>query len=531
MKAEKTREMIRTKFRLNAAATAVLAGTISFISCAPAAKVEIGPPPAELESQAADAEAQVRRGCFVGFTRAIRIYEDLYARPAMRKKITVPYLKVLLLKAIREREVGILDHAHYRKGVEIIKDNASLQQFLPFFVGADSLSPRTRGIMQDISIMDVKKVYDDILMQQRLKDNLAVKAASDDFYAYLYVALYTGYGYFSEKKDDLAVQLLQSYPEAVLMKYKNAIYPRSNRERLEALLQKEPEFYEAYHNLGEVAISEGSLLEAEGHFLKALDGLSESPQIHIYLASIYTATEEFEKSLEYWDKTLALSPQYRDALLGKAVSLSYLARYNDAIDVLNKNVELGFYLLGESHYWLAWNYHELKDGVRAQANIEQSKGRLPTNSEVFGLAGTIAFDQGELDRAEKEFKEALKHNGANTEALFGLGRLYGQRSKWADSATHFERAAFIFERNEGAIAAKIAEIKSSKLSEERKAKLLAKKEQQLKVTQATKATAFINAAASFANDGNKPKALEMASRAAAHPQFKARAEEIIKQIK
>jgi len=397
------------------------------LSCAPAAKVETGPPQAELENQAAEAEAQVKRGCYAGFKRAVEIYEGLYARPKMKQRVAAPFLDALLLKVVREREVGILSHAGYQEGVAIIGGDPALRPRLPFFEAAETLPIRTRGIMQDISVMDVKKVYDDVLARQKFKEDLALKAAGDDFYAYLYVVLYTGYGFFSEYRDETAVRLLASFPDSVFMRYKNAVYPRANRERLEALLRAEPEFYEAWFHLGELAISEGSLVTAEGHFLKALDGLADSPQVLILLASVYTATEEFEKSLEFYDKTLALLPKFRDALLGKGISLSYLGRSNEAIETLKININLGFYLLGESHYWVAWNYHELKDDDRAQANIEESKGRLPTNSEVYSLAGTIALERGEIDRAEKEYKDALKYGGSNTEALLGLGRLYAQK--------------------------------------------------------------------------------------------------------
>jgi len=147
------------------------------------------------------------------------------------------------------------------------------------------------------------------------------------------------------------------------------------------------------------------------------------------------------------------------------------------------------------------------------------------------LAGTIALEKGQLDRAEKEYLEALRYNGRNTEALFNLGRLYGQRERWPESAKYFETAAFVFEQNEQAFAAKIAEIKASSLSEERKTKLSAKKEQQLKAAQAAKANAFYNAGASYLNSGSKAKALEMATRAADHPQFKERADDLIKKIR
>jgi tetratricopeptide (TPR) repeat protein len=514
-----------------AAASSILAAALFSLTCAPEAKVETGPPPAELIEKASAADAQLRRGCYAGYKEAIWIYQELYTQPSMKSQVALPYLRSLLLMIIREREIGILDHHRYQTGIEIIRENPSLEGFVPLFNGADSLSPRTRGIMQDIDPVAVKRVYENQINQPQAKQALYNKALAEDYYAYLYAAFFTGYGYYAEKVEESVKGILARYPDSVLLKYKNAIYPWPVRDRLLALLQADPEFYEAHYHLGELAITEGSLLEAEGHFLKALDGLSESPQVPIYLASIYTATEEFEKSLEYYDRTLALSPQYRDALLGKGISLSSLGAHKEAIEVLKKNIELGFYLIGESHYWLAWNDHALKDDDKAQENIEESKKRLPTNSEVFSLAGTIAFDKGELDLAEKEFLEALKHNDKNADALLSLGLLYGQQKKWPASADHYERAAFVVERGEEGIMAKIAEIRNSRFSEERKTKLLAKKEQQLKIARTTKATAFYDAAASFFNAGEKAKALDLAGRAAAHPRFKAKAEELIKQIK
>ena len=506
-------------------------GIILAAACAPAGRVETGPPP-EIQLKIADASAQAARGCYIGFKNALRTYQELYAQPALRSRIASPYLRTLLLMMIREREVGILNPTNYPRAAAIIRENPALQSMLPLFDVADALSTRTRGIMQDINPVAVKRVYDDILKQ--VQAELRTKALADDYYAYLYVAFFTGYGLYAEKKDEFVADLQARHPQSVLMKYKNAIYPRSNPEALQALIQAEPEFYEAYYNLGELAIGAQTLLEAEKNFLKASEGLPESPQVTIYLGSIYMATEEFEKSLEFYDRTIALSPQYRDALLGKGICLSTMGRYTEALEPLARIVELQFYMLGESHYWLAWNYHALKDDAKAEAEIEQSKPRLPTNSEVFGLSGTIAFDRGELAKAEKEFLEALKYNGSNTEALFSLGRLYAQKEMWKESADYFETSAHVFERNEGVIVEKIDQIKKSTLSEERKARLLVKKDQQLKITQATKATAFYNAAAGFLNtrdSGLKAKAADLATRAAAHSQTKEKAEALLKQIK
>ena len=207
-----------------------------------------------------------------------------------------------------------------------------------------------------------------------------------------------------------------------------------------------------------------------------------------------------------------------------------MGKYPEAIEVLNKLVAMGFYLMGESHYWLAWIYHELKDNEKAQLNIEESKGRLPTNNEVFSLAGTIAFEKNEFDKAEKEFLESCRYGG-NSEALFGLGKVYAEKQKWLDSGLFFQQATVAVGQNQLLLTERIRQIKNSSLSEARKARMIAKKEQQLKVLEAAKATGYYDAAAGYFNAGRRTEALEMAEKAAVHPQLKDLAAELIKKIK
>jgi tetratricopeptide (TPR) repeat protein len=514
------------------AVTAALAAWMLFTgACAPAARVETGPPP-EVQLKLDEAKAQAARGCYVGFKNALRLYQELYVQPARRSRVASSYLTALLLMMIRESEIGIRNPEHYPKAAAIVRENPSLQSVLPMFELAVSLGIRSKGYVQDITQIITKPLAPDAYRQ--IQADLRTRAMADDYYAYLYVAFFAGYGIVPTTEGEFIKGLLTRYPQSILMKYKSAIHPRLNGDALRALIAAEPEFYEAHYNLGELAIGAQDLLEAERNFLKAYEGLRESPQVTVYLGSIYLATEEFEKSMDFYDRTIFLSPEYRDALLGKGICLSSLGRYVDALQPLNRIVELGYYMMGESHYWLAWNYHALKNDAKAEAEIEESKTRLPTNSEVFGLSGTIALDLGKLDKAEKEFTEALGYNGANTEALFGLGGLFARKEMWKESGGTYETAASVFDRNEGALVEKIDQIRKSSLSEERKARLLAKKEQQLKINQATKATAFYNAAASYFNANTpelKAKAADLATRAAAHPQVKAKAEELLKKIR
>jgi tetratricopeptide (TPR) repeat protein len=501
-------------------------------ACAPSGsdRIRTTPSPDDAAIRIVEAQKLIGRGHYTAFKKAASLYRTVYDRPARKKSTAEPYLRSLILLRIRECQIGIILSPTTEIARGVVRDNPALQNMLPFVEMADMLSAYrpSGGIQTDINPVPVKRIDDDV---DGLRRNLRPKTGTEDYYAYLYVSFFgTISGYF-EQHEDLS-RFYGLFPDSPLMAYANAVrYTQEQPEILDRLVRADAEFYEAHYHLGEIALGEKKLVKAETNFLKALPGLGDSPQETIYLASIYTATEEFEKSLEFYDRTLALSPGYRDAILGKAISQSYLGRFVDAIVTLNKMIELGHWLLGECHYWLAWNYHALKNEDEAQAHIEESKGRLPTNSEVFGLAGTIALNRDQLDRAEKEFGEALRYNAANTEALFGLGRISDLRSKWPDAAGYYAQAAGILARNEAAIRERIAEIKTLAMGEERRAQMLAKKESQLGVTRMTWAAACYDAAVAWSVAGLKDRALPWAEKASTHPQFKDKAAALIAKIK
>ena len=518
-------------------------GIISLSSCAPKAKVHVVPPAPtpRLENRAAEAESFFKKGCYVGFKKAIEIYQELYAQPAIKIRILVPYIKALVLMAVREKELGILDDKYIRRARDVMDENPSLQSFAPYVKLADAMYPKTKGIMRDIDITGTVKVVHDYLKNPKLKADMKLRALSDEYYAYLYVSFYTNYAYYLDQKEDLS-GFTNLYPNSIFFKYKNATtYPHQEPRLFDALVQSEPEFYEAYFHLGELAVGAEKALdvekdffkpfEAEKNFLKAYEGIPESPQVTIYLGALYMALEEYEKSLDYYDKTLSLNPGYRDALLGKASCLSSIGRNLEAIEILNTLVAMGFYLMGESRYWLAWNYHELKHNERARLHIEESMSRLSSDSEVFCLAGTIALENNKFEKAEKEFIESLRYNGRNINAILGLGQVYSQKQKWLESALFYSNAAKLALQRENEVAEYINQIKTSTLAEERKARMVAKKEQRVKNLEEIKAGAYCNAASGYLNAGLKGQALEMAEKAASHPQFKEAAEQIIKKIK
>ncbi|MEN6312058.1 MAG: hypothetical protein ABFD80_11030, partial [Acidobacteriota bacterium] len=78
---------------------------------------------------------------------------------------------------------------------------------------------------------------------------------------------------------------------------------------------------------------------------------------------------------------------------------------------------------------------------------------------------------------------------------------------------------------------KIAEIMASAFSEERKARLVRKRELQVERLRLTEATAWYDAAAAWLNAGVKDKAVAAAARSAAHPGLKDKTEELLRSVK
>lgn len=478
--------------------------------------------------KAGEAAGLARQGHYLAFKRAVRLYAGLYARPSLRPKIVGPYLEACLLLDLREKEIGIDDPATGAAVERLIRENPMLAGYAPYVALISDIPTRAPGVMRDIDTSRWNQAA--VVALNAAAATVRKSAATNEFAACVLASWSCCLGSYSDRWRDPA-EFLKIYPDSPLIKYEVAVCGGVRSDLLEEILAREPGFAEADFHLAQAALGEGRLLDAENHLLKAYEAIPESPQTRILLAGIYFATEEFDESLRFYDLTLEIAPEYRDALLGKAICLSTLGRHDEAISVLGRLLELGYYLIGESHYWLSWNLHELKRDTEALAHIDEAKSRLPMNSEVFCLAGTIALDMGELDRSERDFLESLKYNPDNTESLFGLGTVSGRKERWAESAAYYEKAARAADAAGAAVAAKIEEVRASALPEERKARLVRRREAQAKRLRLQSATSSYDAAAAYFNAGLKDKAVSAAARAAAHPALKAKAEELLRSVR
>jgi tetratricopeptide (TPR) repeat protein len=432
--------------------------------------------------------------------------------------------------------LSIINHSYLEKAKNLVKVDPALSKFDFYVESIKFMIGYSGGISNTYEKYDREDDQLDYFFDW-VKDNatllnekLQKSAPYDEFFAYLYIAVNENFPYWIKNKQDI-LPLKNIFPGSPLIQFKQSIFPKIDQIGLKNVISSVTDFYEVYGFLGQIELLAGKILASEKNFLHMYEYIPYSIWNMLSLTKVYFILEEYDKCLEFNEKILNFSPSNRNALLGKAICLSFLGKHKEAISVCNTILQLGKYNIGESYYWLAWNDNQLNELDSAWKNAQTSKKYLVGHHELLFLSGIIADKMENFRKAEKEFKEALIKNPGYCEASYYLGNIYVKRDNWKISGDHFQASAQCSQRQETAVRNKIQEIENSSFTEGRKQKHLKKKKLQLVSIRLSKATASYNAAASYFNAKMYTQASSLAQEAAKHPNFKKQAEELIVSIK
>jgi len=314
-------------------------------------------PPFKLEEKMAEAEALFDKGGYVHLRGAFSLYLEIEKLAPDKSRFAANYAMTALLLAVRAKEMGVRNDAYLAKARELVRNDAALTALTPAAEIVSLIPVRTLGVWNDgqdgEAVPEKRGPVPELLAADRM-----ARPAAGPFLAYLHAVLREQDGRNDAAKADLD-EALKSFPDSLLLKFKRATLPPPDARLLDRIIEKEPEFFEAFLVQGQSALAGGALITAERHLLRAQEGVPESPLIAILLASINFGTEEYDRSLTFYEKTLDIAPDYKEALLGKAICLSCLGRPNEAILILEDLLARGPALKGECLFWLAANLHEL----------------------------------------------------------------------------------------------------------------------------------------------------------------------------
>jgi tetratricopeptide (TPR) repeat protein len=250
-------------------------------------------------------------------------------------------------------------------------------------------------------------------------------------------------------------------------------------------------------------------------FTAAHDAFPDSTAITLALASARNTLGDHAVSLALYDSVLLKYPRHGDALLGRLMSLSYLARHYDAIIVATTLVERGGDHLGAAYYWRGWNRYRVHQLPLAWDDIRAAES-LSADSAVLTLAGYIAYARQWPETALDRLQRAFALDEENCDAVWTEGLLHVDKEGWMAAANRFATAVSCFAAAADQIRRELAADAQVPSPTAHTARRVAISQSRLNTAQHRRAQAAYNAAASYARCGRNADAIAYADVAAEH---------------
>ncbi|MGE5813310.1 MAG: hypothetical protein ACM36C_02380, partial [Acidobacteriota bacterium] len=497
-----------------------------FAGCAARAKT----PP---QPTIADADQLATIGCHTCLVDALKIYDALLAgRPSAA--VTRGAFRTALLLAIREKELGLPATPYLGRARGLAPALPAGERAQLALDVATSLPWDQSGLSKEFGEEFVKTREAAAPQVSAWHEQLAPLRA-DPFFAYLDAALACVYGDW-RARDRRLDEIASAQPSSLLVKYRIGACVARRRVMLEEVLAAEPRFVEAHLVLGRYALIEaatalGRRSIIEPHLDAAYKAFPKSPSVTFTMGGMYRAFNKMAAALRLYDETLALVPTHREALLGRAIALTYLGRPADAIATATRMIELGQWYVGDAYYWRAFNLHEQKKLNEARDDIEQAKTRAGIRSDVFLLAGIIYFDRRELETAAADLGKAWQLNDTTCDAAWYLGLVRAEQKQWDGAAARFPQAAGCYRSTADILRAQLTEALKGIEDENDRATLDSDYSRTIEQQLVGEARSYYNAAYACAQRGEREQALEYAQRAEQHPFMKTKAAELIAALK
>ena len=405
----------------------VLAGIAALTGCATRRPPDVTS--GQASSAPVDVAQLIRHGCYHCLEQAFAEADARGGKPAA--------FEAAALLVLRSKELGLPTEPWLGRARALAAGDPSLT---PYLTMVEAIPPHPMSDDRD-ALFDVRVRSLARTSLPAWHESLRSGAASNLFRMYLDVALICGFGTLKENEQSFAGQL-DAEAQAPIYQYRVGICDSSHAARLNALRDGDAAFVDADFALGRYALEDPvqpDQDEALRRLQSAAAAFPRSPVIGVTIGNVYRRWEEWSDALAAYDRVLAMSPAHPEAMLGRVVSLSHLARPQEAIAAASMLIDQGQWHLGEAYYWRGWNRLRLEQHELARTDADRAK-TLMSNAAVFVLSGVIEWRLRRLDAAEKEFESAIAIDFGECEAALDLGVVRDERRRPTEALAAFQQA-------------------------------------------------------------------------------------------
>jgi tetratricopeptide (TPR) repeat protein len=505
-----------------------------------------GPSP-QVVAELGKANALLREGCYTCLKEAQTIFERLSAPPRPTPGAERGAFEATLLIAMREKELGLPAETSLDRARQHATRLASPKATVALKTG--TVTPVPPAVLLDAAALVIGETAG-LDPEQRTQyigfrgrpplevtnpQRRALDAWVDTDPVSQYVALMIDCEQLNMREAVKPADILAKYTGVPLIQFRLSVCGGLGAPQAATIREANPRFLDTLPWEGRrvlvgsqtegVDLYKGTALLGEAH-----EAFPASHWLAIYYARSSQSLAEFDASLAAFDSVLADVPTHRDAMLGRVTSLSYLMRHQEAIVTTTRMIELGTWHIGDAYYWRAWNQYNLKALEPAWSDVEVATKMLSTTN-VYMLAGLIAYDRKELPTAVLRFDRAFELDVTNCDAVWMGGLVRVDQQDWPGASPKFARAMSCFSnaaaQAKSDLAALDAEVKRAGgqlLPPGREQRQRTKLTRDMELAAERSAQAAFNAAGGYARMGQRALALAHIEMAIVHPRMKEKGE-------
>jgi tetratricopeptide (TPR) repeat protein len=479
----------------------------------------------------ARADQLVVDGCYRCLQEALAIYERQLQHtrrpsPALRQGA----FETAVLVVLREKELGIPFDATLAKArafaTELTLPSArpSAQVMAEL---ADLAPMETSGF--DPDEVATRSTRERRMQATALRPQLETAAVPSALETYLALSLDCNDAEARRRLN--AGQLQRQYGTVALLRYRIAACGFGLRQAFSAIREADARWVETTFFEGRAAGSgrRPNLRAAIDWFSVAHTALPESAAILLALAHAQRGYGDLQPALASYDGVVTMVPRNREALLGRAITLSYLERHSEVIDTTTRMIHLGTWLMGDAYYWRARSRFVLKALDEAWTDAEHAVALAP-NTNVYTLAGVIAYDRKELTVAKDRFQRARDADATNCNAHSYFAVVSAAQNNWAEATPVFSLAMTCFVGAAAAARQELEQIEASDYDTVFKQRLVRQQEKTIEESNLKAAQAAYNAAQGLLREDKRGEARTHLQLALDHPEVKEQAEVLQKLI-
>lgn len=504
-------------------------------ACAPK-----GPSP-QLLAEMAKADALQSEGCYICLREALAIFEKLRQAKAPPAGIAEKTFDTALLIAVREKELGMPSDEAMAKALRLLPaaqaSRPTVAQDKPIVASRQAVYDAAQLIIGDSSGLDPEmRAFVTGRNRPAVEPDNPKRRVLDAFPQTELAAKYVALAIDCEQQKliesvDMKA-LTAAYAGSPLMQFRLSTCGRPAAPNVGALRESNPRWADTFYweARREMIASLGQAIDLSkviGLYGQGREAFPSSLMLTMAWANANLAAEEYESALSGFEDVMKVHPTHRDAMNGKMQSQSYLLRHPDAIATATRLLELGTWHIPDANYWRAWNRYQIKEYESAWVDVENAIRGL-SNSQVYMLAGLIAYARKTLPIAVDRFDIAFKVNPSACDAVWMSGLVSIDQDELAVAGPKFTRSMTCFVSSAKALRQNRAELEM--MIQKRGTPPTARDQRNLDRLQRDADTAELKAAQSafngaqcYARTGGKGLALNLVDVAIAHPEMREKA--------